>query len=300
MGVEDFSPWALAGNAIGSIGGAIIQNEIGKANEKRQWDEYYSPKAQVRNLAAAGINPAVAFGNQSPVLTSGGQMQMPDVSNLGLGTTALSEIGSYLNAKANAEKAGVETEGTVLDNQVKRQTFDELVKKVGIENNWTKEQTAKISQEIGLMSGQFNELQQRIENMRSEKKLTDKSVAWFDRHMSAEIAHLMSSAEYQNSLKGLTDSQKQLLDDTMEDLKDITSYQADQMSKVVDLLEKYGDAQSIVGMISEVVGSASDLINSIGGLKNLNRVQEVLSTSTTTDSKGNTKVTRSRSTRSNR
>lgn len=300
MGVEDISPWALAGNAIGSIGGAIIQNELGKANEKRQWDEYYSPKAQVRNLAAAGINPAVAFGNQSPVLTSGGQMQMPNVPELGLGTTALSEIGSYLNAKANAEKAGVETEGTVLDNQVKRQTFDELVKKVGIENNWTKEQTAKISQEIGLMSGQFNELQQRIENMRSEKKLTDKSVAWFDRHMSAEIAHLMSSAEYQNSLKGLTDSQKQLLDDTMEDLKDITSYQADQMSKVVDLLEKYGDAQSIVGMISEVVGSASDLINSIGGLKNLNRVQEVLSTSTTTDSKGNTKVTRSRSTRSNR
>lgn len=108
------------GNAIGSIGGALVQNELGKANEKRQWDEYYSPKAQVRNMAAAGINPAVAFGNQSPVLTSGGQMQMPEVSNLGVGTTALSEIGNYLNAAANAKKAGVDTRSAEEDIKLKQ------------------------------------------------------------------------------------------------------------------------------------------------------------------------------------
>ena len=108
------------GNAIGSIGGALVQNELGKANEKRQWDEYYSPKAQVRNMAAAGINPAVAFGNQSPVLTSGGQMQMPDVPNFGIGTTALSEIGNYLNAAANAKKAGVDTRSAEEDIKLKQ------------------------------------------------------------------------------------------------------------------------------------------------------------------------------------
>lgn len=98
-----------AGNAIGSIAGSLIQNELGKSNEKRQWNEYYSPQAQVRNLAAAGINPAVAMGNQSPVLTAGGQMQMPDVPGLGLGTTALSEIGAYLQAKQMAAKTEKET-----------------------------------------------------------------------------------------------------------------------------------------------------------------------------------------------
>ena len=108
------------GNAIGSIGGALVQNELGKANEKRQWDEYYSPKAQVRNMAAAGINPAVAFGNQSPVLTSGGQMQMPDVPDFGIGTTALSEIGNYLNAAANAKKAGVDTRSAEEDIKLKQ------------------------------------------------------------------------------------------------------------------------------------------------------------------------------------
>lgn len=109
-----------AGNAIGSIGSALIGNAIGKANEERQWNKYYSPQAQVRNLAAAGINPAVAMGNQSPVLTSGGQMQMPDVPNLGLGTTALSEIGAYINAAANAKKAGVDTRSAEEDIKLKQ------------------------------------------------------------------------------------------------------------------------------------------------------------------------------------
>ena len=118
MGDLDFL--GLAGNVIGSVGGALLQNELGKANEKRQWNEYYSPQAQVRNLAAAGINPAVAMGNQSPVLTSGGQMQMPDVPGLGLGTTALSEIGSYLNAAANAKKAGVDTRSAEEDIKLKQ------------------------------------------------------------------------------------------------------------------------------------------------------------------------------------
>ena len=109
-----------AGNAIGSIGSALIGNALGKANEERQWKEYYSPQAQVRNLAAAGINPAVVMGNQSPVLTAGGQMQMPDVPNLGLGTTSLSEIGNYLNAAANAKKAGVDTRSAEEDIKLKQ------------------------------------------------------------------------------------------------------------------------------------------------------------------------------------
>lgn len=109
-----------AGNAIGSIAGSLIQNELGKSNERRQWNEYYSPQAQVRNLAGAGINPAVAMGNQSPVLTAGGQMQMPEVPGLGLGTTALSEIGQYLNAAANAKKAGVDTRSAEEDIKLKQ------------------------------------------------------------------------------------------------------------------------------------------------------------------------------------
>ena len=111
---------AVAGNAIGNIGSSLIQNVLGQKNEERQWNRYYSPRAQVQNLAAAGINPAVAFGNQSPVLSSGGQMQMPDVPALGIGTTALAEIGQYINAAANAKKAGVDTRSAEEDIKLKQ------------------------------------------------------------------------------------------------------------------------------------------------------------------------------------
>ena len=122
----------MIGNVIQSVLQPLVQNELGKNNAEWQWNKFYSPKAQVSNLAEAGINPAVAFGNQSPVMTTGGQMTMPDVPALGIGTTALSEIGNYLNAKANAEKANVETQGTELDNIVKVKTQEDRIKEVAL------------------------------------------------------------------------------------------------------------------------------------------------------------------------
>ena len=77
----------MIGNVIQSVLQPLVQNELGKNNAEWQWNKFYSPKAQVSNLAEAGINPAVAFGNQSPVMTTGGQMTMPDVPALGIGTT---------------------------------------------------------------------------------------------------------------------------------------------------------------------------------------------------------------------
>ena len=104
------SEWlSMAGNVISGITGSAIQNDMARKNAEYQWDRYYSPRAQVNNLAEAGINPAVAFGNQSPVMTTGGQLTMPDAPALGLGTTALAEIGQYINAKATAAKTERET-----------------------------------------------------------------------------------------------------------------------------------------------------------------------------------------------
>lgn len=268
--------------------------------QESQFEKYTSPQAQVRNLAAAGINPAVAMGNQSPVFSSVPNAPTPgsvQPAQFGIGTTSLTDLANYMLAKANAQKAGVETEGTVLDNEVKRRTLEDRVKQIGLDNHWTAEQTAKVTQEIGLLSGQFNEIQQRIENMRSEKQLTDKQVSWYDRNISAEIADLQASAEYKKAVAGLTDSQKQLLDDTMEDLKTITNLNAQQMEKIVSLLDKYGDAQAIVGMLSQVVGSASDLIGSIASFKNIGKTVETITGTTTQKSDGSWSTTNTRTTR---
>lgn len=265
-----------------------------------QFKKYASPQAQVSNLAAAGINPAVAMGNHSPVFSSipnGPSPASVASAQFGIGTTSLSDLANYMLAKANAKKAGVETEGTVLDNEVKRRTLEDRVKQIALQNHWTEEQTAKVTQEIGLLTGQFNEIQQRIDNMRSEKKLTDKQVSWYDRNISAEISDLQASAKYKNSVAGLTDSQKQLLDATMEDLKTITNLNTQQMEKIVSLLDKYGDAQAIVGMLSQIVGSASDLIGSIASFKNIGKTVETITGSTTQNSDGSWSTTNTRTTK---
>lgn len=253
--------------ALGFTGG-VLNNIVNRSNMRKQvemskelmdyqWDKYGSPSAQVNAYKQAGINPAVAFGQSGPGQISGPSVNMPtsvpasfDLSGFAQGVQSL----------ALAKQAGADTLKSQIENKLLEATFDEKVKEVGLRNKWTDEQTAKVTHEINLMQGQCQELQEKINSLRKNNQLTDKEISWYDRHMSAEINHLKSSADYQNALKGLTDSQKELLDGTLEDLKDITHNQALQLEKVVELLGKYGDAQTIVGMLSQVVGSASDLI----------------------------------------
>lgn len=97
----------VVNGAFGLLGNEIAQNNA-RENFKYQWDNYLSPKAQVKNLAAAGLNPAAAMGNQAPVLSSAG-LDLPQNPLGGIGTSSLADISAYLLAKANAKKAGADT-----------------------------------------------------------------------------------------------------------------------------------------------------------------------------------------------
>lgn len=105
---------------LGALGGSLINGSLGLLGQDRQlakskelldyqWNKMYSPLAQVKNLAAAGVNPAAAFANNAPVFNSGGQLSMPDNPFGGIGTSSLTDISNYLLAKANAKKAGADT-----------------------------------------------------------------------------------------------------------------------------------------------------------------------------------------------
>lgn len=115
----------LAGvNAGFSLVGNAIANKNARDNLDYQMERYYSPQAQVRNLAAAGINPAVAFGNQSPVFSGGGTMQMPSNALAGIGTTSLTDLANYMNAETNAKKAGAEVKNLNIEAQAKQFDLD--------------------------------------------------------------------------------------------------------------------------------------------------------------------------------
>lgn len=294
---------SIAGSAVNTLAGGLLgeffadaANERSKDMQKWQWDNFLSPKAQARALGDAGINPAVAFGQGAISHTLQPNAQSVPVSPVDVGLSGQDLAASVL-ALAQAKKVGAEEEGQILENKLLSDTYEEKVREIGLANKWTEEQTAKVTQEIGLMVGQFNNLQKQTEKLESEKKLTDKEVSWFDRHMSAEVEYIKSTSDYNKALKDLTDSQKKLLDDTMDDLKKITNLNRQQLEKIVGLLDKYGDAQAIVGMLSQVVGSASDLIGSIANFKNVGKVVETITGSTTQKSDGSWSTTNTRTTR---
>lgn len=263
----------LALGALAAAGGAAmnsIANDQNKSNAQYslamqkdlldyQWKNFNSPKAQVDSLVDAGLNPSVAFGQggMRGIAPSG---QAPQLSQSDIGLSG-QDMANTILALSQAKKAGSDAAGVDLDRKIKEATLDDLIKAPALANNYTQEQTAALTQSIGLMSANFQKIQQDIENAKSEKQLTDEKVKWFAKEMEAKISDLKSSAKYKEAIANLTDSQRDLLDRTMDDLVSITGYQKDYQKAVVDLLNKYGDAQAIVGMISQVAGSAADLIS---------------------------------------
>lgn len=120
----------LIETGLGTLGGSLINGSIGLVGNKishdqamkdmnYQWNKMYSPQAQVRNMAAAGLNPAAAFGNQAPVI-SGSQMNLPQNPLGGIGTSSLNDISNYILSQAQAKKAGVDTRSGEEDIKLKQ------------------------------------------------------------------------------------------------------------------------------------------------------------------------------------
>lgn len=127
----------FAGGAINSLSSLFSSGQAFKRQKElmdyqmklqdEQFSKYYSPQAQVSNLAAAGINPAVAMGNQSPVFSSGPSSVSPGSvvpAQFGIGTTSLTDLAQYLLGKAEAKKAGVETKNIDVDTEAKKFEFE--------------------------------------------------------------------------------------------------------------------------------------------------------------------------------
>lgn len=257
---------------LAAAGGAAMNSIANEQNKKNaqysldlqkqlmdyQWKKFDSPAAQAKSLAEVGLNPSVAFG-QGGVRGVSPSGTAPQIAQSDIGLSG-QDMANTILALSQAKKAGSDAAGVDLDRKIKEATLDDLIKAPALANKYTQEQTAALTQSIGLMSANFQKIQQDIENAKSEKQLTDEKVKWFAREMEAKISDLKSSAKYKEAIANLTDSQRDLLDRTMDDLVSITGYQKDYQKAVVDLLNKYGDAQAIVGMISQVAGSAADLI----------------------------------------
>lgn len=139
----------LGGSFLGSLfnkgaAEAALEKQVAASKEllDYQMEQYYSPKAQMKHIGQAGLNPVGMFGNTAPV-NVGGSMVMPTAPTYGLdvGTQSLSDVASLLVGAAQAKKAGVEipnieaeTQSKVLGNE--RQEFENmLLQKYGIQKS---------------------------------------------------------------------------------------------------------------------------------------------------------------------
>lgn len=155
-------------NSVGSVVSSKIQSSQQMKDWREQWNTAYSPQAQVRNLAAAGINPAVAFGQNAPVLSSG--PSVPSVAAPSIGVQGLSDVGSYIQALANAKLAGASEKKT----QVETDRIFAEKDAVELQNQITREYglkqaaelLAKTSKEVALLASQDDVA-------KSEKALND-------------------------------------------------------------------------------------------------------------------------------
>lgn len=262
---------ALIG-AVGALGSAALNYGLNrnmmnyKLDDAKdlmsyEWQNFQSPKAQVKALSAAGISPSVAYSSGGVGQFATPHPTMPTDSPFFV--SGVDQFANAVSAIAQAKKVGEETIGQQLENKVLEGSVGDRIREVALRNKWTEEQTSKVIQETSAIVGQCNVMQKQVEKLESDKKLTDKEVKWFDRHMRAEIEDLKQSAAYKEASADMTKAQKELLDATFDDLVHITNLNAQQLEKVVGLLDKYGDAQAIVGMLSQVVSSASDLLGVI-------------------------------------
>ena len=158
--------------ALGSVGSSLLsgifnyasmakQNEYAKDLMRYQWENFASPRAQAQAMAAAGINPAVAFGQGGSGFTSTPSPTMPSSSPPSM--AGMMDIAGFVKAMAEAKKAGLESVGKDLENQYLQATQAERIRQVALQNHFTEEQTTKVIQEWNKTIGEINVLQKDAE-----------------------------------------------------------------------------------------------------------------------------------------
>lgn len=168
------------GGAAALLGGQTLLNSVGswlgmnhQADKemdmwREQWQTAYSPKAQVQNLAAAGINPAVAFGQNAPVINSA--PSTPAVAAPQYGVQDLGVMGSLIQSLAQSKVFGAEEDKIrhetekILSEVEANKLMNDITRKYGLQT--AAAELAKTAQQTVLLASQDD-------LVKAEKSLTD-------------------------------------------------------------------------------------------------------------------------------
>lgn len=244
-------------NSVGSVVSSKIQSSQQMKDWREQWDAAYSPQAQVRNLAAAGINPAVAFGQNAPVLSSG--PSVPSVAAPNIGVQGLSDVGSYILALANAKLAGASEDKTraetakVFADKDAVELQNQITREYGLKQ--AAELLAKTSKEVALLASQ-DDLAKSEKALNDFKSLTEKVLAAYHGKQKELLEKDLES--YYIKLQGNLAEQKSRINANNQSAR---------------LAGEQADFQSIVNDIKDS-GKTFELENLIRGYQADNKVKD--------------------------
>ena len=131
--------------AVGALGSAALNYSLNrqmmnyKLDDAKdlmsyEWQNFQSPKAQVRALSAAGISPSVAFSSGGVGQFATPKPTMPTDSPFFV--SGVDQFANAVSAIAQAKKAGAETIGKQLENKVLESSLQDRIEEVGIRNNY--------------------------------------------------------------------------------------------------------------------------------------------------------------------
>lgn len=240
---------AAGGQVLGSIANSIIGNSQAKSNAQYSqnmqkdlmdytWNKYNSPAAQAKAYSDAGFNPSVAFGQggmSSPIAPSN---KSPEVATSPVAfDTGLQNMPNAVLAAAEANKAGLESEGQKLLNDFNTQTMAERVRAVGLANHWTEENTTKVIQDWSKTIGEINIL---------EKDAAIKQID-LDKHAKLVDALIDTYAAKANLDKEQTHQLREQLPLILDKLKN----EVEILSVDADISKSYKDTTAKLGVVGQ-------------------------------------------------
>ena len=213
------------GAAVGgaaNIAGMVYQNTY----NERMYNQYMSPKAQMAQMRAAGINPAaaaqgIAGGSRASIAPAASASEGAGIAgNLAelVGNSFNSALGAK-NIESDTNKNNAETKGREIENDYLNQTFDERVAAVAKQNNWTDEQVKqmqafnkyaddlynwnaqKAEQDVSNAKKQWELYESQIKKNEKETELAEAQVGLTEqqtKESAAKTAETWKQVEFQN------------------------------------------------------------------------------------------------------
>ena len=188
-------------NGALSFLGMNVQKSAEKDMMKWQYDNFLSPRKQVSNLAAAGINPAAAMGNSAPILNSAPSAAGLQAPQFGIGTTSLSDLASYITAKSGQKQSEAdirlkeaETRAKQLENEL-TQVFGSPKAAAEVALAWKNVRLSDDTHDLNLQQKAINEYRQVTEKALSETSEHNRDMA------KKRLDNLDTELKLENALK---------------------------------------------------------------------------------------------------